>query len=64
MKMLVVSETQTKPPATIETCDLEIQKAWIALRDDPKVDADSCRQTIDVWLDTRLLLMRKKKKRP
>jgi hypothetical protein len=54
-----VSETKT-PPATIADCDRKIFKAWRALRDDPKADAEDCRRAIDVWLDARLILMRRR----
>lgn len=54
-----MSETKT-PPATIADCDRKIIKAWRSLRDDPKADAEDCRRAIDIWLDARLILMRRR----
>lgn len=52
--------TKTKPPATIEDCDNAIRKVWNALREDPKADPTDCRSAIDMWLDARLILMKRR----
>ena len=53
-------ETKLKE-ATIPNCDQKIAAAWKRLSDDPKADPDECREEINLWLDARLLLLRKTK---
>jgi hypothetical protein len=53
--------TKTREASLLE-CDTRIALAWETMRKDPRRSRE-CRREIDVWLDARLQLMVKPKRK-